>query len=47
MRDRMVAESMLPERDYERGIAEFREWGRRPDAGFWYAVPWVEGVRAE
>ena len=26
-------------------VAAFREWGRRPDAALWYALPWAEGVR--
>ena len=26
-------------------VARLRAWGRRPDAGFWFALAWVEGIR--
>ncbi len=26
-------------------IAALRRWGGRPDAAFWFATPWAEGVR--
>ena len=31
--------------DYDRAIAAFRLWADRPDAAFWYAFHWAEGVK--
>ncbi len=28
-------------------VESLREWGRRPDAGFWYGRSWAEGKRVE
>jgi SAM-dependent methyltransferase len=30
---------------FDEGIAAFRAWRKRPDAAFWYAISWAEGVR--
>ncbi len=30
---------------FEAALAALREWGSRPDAVFWYAMAWAEGVR--
>jgi len=45
VRERLEAASLIASIDYDEAIAAFRRWGRRPDAGFWYAVPWAEGRR--
>jgi SAM-dependent methyltransferase len=29
---------------FERGITAFKEWSTLPDAAFWFAVAWAEGV---
>jgi SAM-dependent methyltransferase len=46
VREAMQRDSAIEPHDYEEAIAAFRRWGARPDAAFWYAVPWVEGRRA-
>ncbi len=32
---------------FDTGIAAIRAWGERPDAAFWFARCWAEGVRRE
>ncbi len=31
--------------DFDSAIAALRDWKRRPDAAFWFAMSWAEGVR--
>lgn len=45
VREQMQARSLIDAADYDAAVASFRAWGQRPDVGFWYAVPWVEGIR--
>ena len=28
-------------------ITNFRVWAQRPDAAFWYVMPWAEGIVSE
>ncbi len=35
----------LDDARFEAAIDALREWGSRPDAVFWYAMAWAEGVR--
>ena len=30
---------------YDAALESIREWGKRPDAAFWYGICWAEGVR--
>jgi len=40
-----LAEVGLAGERLERGQEELRGWAERPDAAFWYAVSWAEGIR--
>jgi SAM-dependent methyltransferase len=31
---------------FDQALAAIRDWGRRPDAAYWYAISWAEGRRA-
>lgn len=44
-RDPIVEGGLLPAPEFERAVEELRQWGERPDAAFWYAIFWAEGVR--
>ena len=44
-RHELLADRAVSERVFEQGIEALREWGRRPDAAFWFARCWAEGVR--
>jgi SAM-dependent methyltransferase len=43
-RDAIVAAGLLP-RAFEDAVGALREWQRRPDAAFWYAICWSEGEK--
>ena len=45
-RDATVATGLVGPGDVDRCVEELDAFGRRPDAAFWYAAPWVEGIRA-
>jgi SAM-dependent methyltransferase len=47
VRDSILAEDLLEERDFDRVIEDLRAWGTRPDAVVWYAVPWIEARRPD
>jgi SAM-dependent methyltransferase len=40
-----IAELGIAEEEVDVAIDSLREWRRRPDAAFWYAVAWAEGTR--
>jgi glutathione S-transferase len=44
-REAMIGPGGLEARELEEGVEAIRAWGKRCDAVFWYALPWVEGVR--
>jgi ubiquinone/menaquinone biosynthesis C-methylase UbiE len=44
-RETILSQSLLHSDTLEQTLAALREWGRRPDAAFWYAINWAEGVR--
>jgi hypothetical protein len=46
-RDMILAESLLDADSFDRAIDALRQWGQRPDAVFWYAISWAEGVRSQ
>jgi ubiquinone/menaquinone biosynthesis C-methylase UbiE len=39
----IVATGLVDEAGHARGIAELREWQKRPGASLWYAAAWAEG----
>ena len=39
----MLREDLLDEWTFQKGIENFREWGRLPDAAMWYSLCWAEG----
>jgi SAM-dependent methyltransferase len=41
----ILAHALLDADAFGQGVASLRAWGRRPDAAFWYATAWAEGVR--
>jgi SAM-dependent methyltransferase len=40
-----IAATGVSEGAVRRAVDELREWERRKDAAFWYAIAWAEGVR--
>jgi ubiquinone/menaquinone biosynthesis C-methylase UbiE len=44
-RETILAQGLLDLEMFDQGVAALRVWGRRPDAAFWYAIAWAEGVR--
>jgi SAM-dependent methyltransferase len=44
-RDAILSHSLLDRAIFEQALAALQEWGARPDAAFWYAISWAEGVR--
>jgi len=44
-RDPIVGSGLLGAREFDFAIEELGRWARRPDAAFWYAIFWAEGVR--
>lgn len=40
-----IAATGIANGDFNSAIAALREWKRRPDAAFWFAMSWAEGVR--
>jgi SAM-dependent methyltransferase len=44
-RDGMVAAGFIGRAEADAALDAFRSWASRPDAAFWYAVCWAEGVR--
>jgi SAM-dependent methyltransferase len=44
-RDPIVGSGLLGAQEFDFAIEELGRWARRPDAAFWYAIFWAEGVR--
>ncbi len=44
-RETILAQSLLDREVFDQGMASLRAWAGRPDAAFWYAISWAEGVR--
>ena len=44
-REPIVGGGLLGAREFDHALAALAEWARRPDAAFWYAIFWAEGVR--
>jgi SAM-dependent methyltransferase len=44
-KESILSEALLDPVYFAQGVEAVRAWGRRPDAAFWYAVSWAEGVR--
>jgi SAM-dependent methyltransferase len=47
VRGTLVSGGLIDETVFDESLAALEAWGRRPDAAFWYAMNWVEGVRLE
>src|SRR5207248_2834142 len=43
-RDTILGRDVLDRDSFEAGVASVDAWRRRPDAAFWYAISWAEGV---
>ena len=46
-RDEILATGELDRARVDTALAALRTWGERPDAAFWFARCWAEGVRKE
>ncbi len=44
-RDPIVTGGLLDSGFFEEAVGALRKWVHRPDAAFWYNIPWAEGVR--
>jgi hypothetical protein len=44
-KEHMLANGLIGESEFELGVASLRTWKQRPDAVFWYARAWAEGVK--
>jgi SAM-dependent methyltransferase len=44
-KEAMLSQALLEPEYFAQGVDAVRAWGRRPDAAFWYAIAWAEGVR--
>lgn len=44
-RDQMLSAGLIAEPEYNDGLEALSAWAVRPDAAFWYAIFWAEGVR--
>ena len=31
--------------EFDKTVAEIDSWGNRPDAAFWYPLPWAEATK--
>lgn len=40
----IVGGGLLPALTFDAALAEFEAWKKRPDAAFWFAIAWAEGV---
>ncbi len=43
-RERILETGAVTDAEFEQAVAEIDAWGDRPDAAFWYPLPWVEAV---
>jgi SAM-dependent methyltransferase len=44
-RGAMETHGLIDPQTFDAAVAALEAWGRRPDAAFWYAMNWAEGVR--
>jgi SAM-dependent methyltransferase len=44
-REAILANRLFDERMFEVVLREYEAWSQRPDAAFWFSMPWAEGVR--
>jgi SAM-dependent methyltransferase len=44
-RDLILSHGLFDPAILEQTLISLKEWGRRPDAAFWYSISWAEGVR--
>jgi len=47
VRDHIVDAGLLDAAYFDATCEAIDAWSRRPDAAFWFAMPWAEGVRRE
>jgi SAM-dependent methyltransferase len=43
----VLATAQIEEEAFDRAIHALREWSTRPDAAFWFATCWAEGLRPD
>ena len=44
-RERILETGMVSAAEFENTVVETDSWGNRPDAAFWYPMPWAEAIR--
>ncbi|HET7904654.1 MAG TPA: methyltransferase domain-containing protein [Candidatus Eisenbacteria bacterium] len=44
-REAILAGGAVGEAAFERGMKEYAAWGKRPDAAWWFALAYAEGIR--
>lgn len=44
-RDTIIAQRLFDAEDFDRVMADYREWSQRPDAALWFSVAWAEGKK--
>jgi hypothetical protein len=44
-RSMILATAGIDEEEFDRCIEALKIWGARPDAAFWFAMCWAEGIR--
>lgn len=43
--EKMLGWALLDRASFDRGVGELEAWKHRPDAAFWFAMCWAEGMR--
>ena len=43
--DRILETGMVSTVEFDKTVAEIDSWGNRPDAAFWYPLPWAEATK--
>jgi hypothetical protein len=43
----ILATAQIDPETFDGAIAALREWSTRPDAAFWFAMCWAEGLRPQ
>jgi len=44
-RESIIPAGLLDRSLFDAGIAGVKAWSSRPDAAFWFAICWAEGIR--
>lgn len=41
----ILATAGIDDREFDQCVEALKTWGTRPDAAFWFAMCWAEGVQ--